>query len=246
VYLTFVDGKPVIKIDRGKPTIKLSPQARATRLGRSITTIPLDAIKQFLSHPRVLTKEEIEQSAYVVSSEDGHLISTTENTIYARDINNNAHRKYKIYRIGEAYRNPGSKKKDILGYEAFHVADAKILAFGDPATLLITDAKREVLLGDRLLPVADDGEEFDQYFIPHAPDHAVDAQIIAVLDGISRIAQHHIVILNKGTQDNMEQGHVMTIYQSGISVRDYIKPKNGKKVQLPEARGRFTHGGTPL
>ena len=39
-------GRPMLKVDRGAPTVKLSPKVRATRVDTPISTIPLTSIEQ--------------------------------------------------------------------------------------------------------------------------------------------------------------------------------------------------------
>jgi len=235
IVLTFVAGKPVLSIQRGRRVVKLSPHARASRLESAIPTIPIDSIKQFLEHPRVITKHELDDAPYIVASEEGRLVSGTENKIYVRGIIDRENIEYSILRPGQAYTNPGGRKKDILGYEAINVGDAKVIKFGDPATLYITKSTREILIGDRLLPVTKE-EEISQHFLPHAPDADVNGLIISVFGGVSRISQYQVVVLNLGIQDNIETGHVLAIYQTGETVRDTINPKMGRKVKLPDER----------
>src|SRR3972149_4969013 len=240
IALTFVDGKPVITGKRGKDnsglnTIKLSPHARASRLETAIPTIPLDSIKQFLKYPRVISKHELDGSPYIVAGEEGRLISGTENKIYVRGITDKENLEYSILRPGQAYMNPGGGKKDILGYEAINVGSANVIKFGDPATLFITNSTREILIGDKLLPVTKE-EEISQHFLPHAPGSTVNGLIISVFGGVSRISQYQVVALNQGLRDNIETGHVLAIYQTGATVRDTVNPKMGGTVKLPDER----------
>lgn len=232
IILTYVEGKPVLTVQRGVPTVKLSPHARPSKLEEAIPTIPLDAIKQFLQHPRVITKHELDDAPYIVASEEGRLISGTENKIYVRGISDRNTIDFSVLRPGEAYKDPGSNEN--LGYEAINVGSARVLKFGDPATLYITKATREILIGDRLLP--HDKEEISQHFFPHAPATEKNGLIISVFGGVSRISQYQVVVLNLGTRDNIETGNVFAIYQSGEIVRDTINPQMGRKVKLPDER----------
>ncbi|MFQ5469670.1 MAG: LysM peptidoglycan-binding domain-containing protein [Gammaproteobacteria bacterium] len=240
IALIFVEGKPMLTVERGRPTVKLSPQKRISKIDTAIPTIPIDAIKQFLEYPRVLTEKQLESAAYIVAGEEGRLISGAENKIYVRGIKHNDLQKFSIYRPGDAYIDPTSKKKEILGYEAIHVADSIVLKHGDPATLLIQSSNHEVLIGDRLLPISKD-MDINQFFQPHAPEADVNGLIISVLNGVSRIAQFDIVVLNLGTENNIEPGHVMAIRQKGQEIRDTVNPKMGKTVRLPDE-----HAGTMM
>lgn len=248
VYLEYdAQGRPVIKVKRGTPTIKmtptqpsntvkLTPKVRATRLETPIATIPLDAIRQFLGQPRILSQEEIDKSGYVLASKDTRLISGAGDHIYARGIvpGEDPKSRYAILRVGKAYRNPGASREDILGYEAIHVADAQAEDFGDPTILRIINSDRETLVGDRLIPRKASG--LDRSFLPRPPATQIEGQIISVIDGVSLIGQFQTVVINKGSQDGLETGHVLAVYESGTTVRDNVGSKPGEAVVLPDLR----------
>ncbi len=229
------NGKPRLVLSRGRPTVRLSPQKRITPLDQAIPTIPMDAIKQFLLYPRVFSREEVEKAGYIVAQDEGSLISASEDKVYVRGIRPEDGSDYYIVRIGETYRNPGARRKDVLGFEALQIAKAKVVSLGDPSAVLVGKANREILIGDRLFPVRDE-EKLDRHFLPHAPDFPIEGQIISVLDGVSRIGQYHSVVLNKGARDGLETGHVLTIYQTGELTRDTVEPRRGKKIRLPNER----------
>jgi hypothetical protein len=249
VYLEYdAAGKPVLRVSRGQPQIKmtpqaqaqgvnkLSPQVRTLRIDAPIATIPLNAIQQFLGQPRVLSKSEVENAAYIISSKDSRLISGAGDRIYARGIRpgQDPNSRYAVLRIGKAYRNPGATGGDILGYEAIHVADARAIDFGDPTTLNIIESSRETLVGDKLVPKKASG--LDQTFIPHPPSTPTNGQIIAVIDGLSRIGQYQTIVINKGDKDGLETGHVLAVFQSGKKVRDVYGSNRGEEVTLPDLR----------
>jgi len=234
IALEYVNGQPVLTLQRGGGMrngrdIKLSPSVREYSHDEAIKPIPLDAIQQFLSRPRVVTKEQLDAAPYVVASYDEHLVAGSGNKIYVRSLDaKDRDTAYGVYRPGEVYRNPGAAKDDILGYEALFVADASVEKTGDPASLVVTRAEREVLIGDRLLPLT---QEPIPYFVPHAPAAGIDGSIIAVVDGVSQIGQYQIVVLNKGGNDGLDQGTVLAIFQSGAMVRDRIGTEPDEKTR---------------
>lgn len=233
VSLTYDEqGNPMLRVDRGKPTVKLSPKVRASREEAPISTIPLDVIGQFLGQPRVLSESEIDKAAYIVSNQDQRLIAGTGDKIYVRGLVPGGDTTYNIFHVGDAYRDPVTHK--VLGYEALHVADATVLAFGDPSTLKIVKSTREALNGDRLFPVREN--QIDQTFIPHPPSGQVNGQIMAVIDGVSRIGQYQTVVLNRGERDGLETGNVLAVYKTGATVRDTVNGAHMQKVRLPDIR----------
>ena len=68
----------------GLPVKKLSPGIRTSPLEASIPSIPGDAIRQFLTKPRVVSKETLDTAPYIVGSEDGNLILGSGNRVYIR------------------------------------------------------------------------------------------------------------------------------------------------------------------
>ncbi|MFV2056876.1 MAG: LysM peptidoglycan-binding domain-containing protein [Thiohalomonadales bacterium] len=232
VSITYDDqGKPILRVERGQATVKLSPKVRSSRIDKPIETVPLNAIQQFLGQPRVVNEADMNNAAYIIAAQDDRLIAGIGDTIYVRGLVSGADKNYTVLRLGSPYRNLGSSN-EILGYEAIHVADATVVAFGDPATLKITHSNRETLIGDRLLPRRD--EDLDQTFIPHPPDTQIDAQIIAVVDGVSMVGQYQTVVVNYGEQDGIETGHVLAVYQSGEVVIDSLA--GSEQVLLPDTK----------
>ena len=101
INLVYVDGKPQLRVQRGKGTYKLSPQARVERLDKAIPTIPIDAIQQFLTQPLVADQSTLENAAYVVSSADEHLIVGAGDRIYVRGSAEDDGDRYHVFRPGE-------------------------------------------------------------------------------------------------------------------------------------------------
>ncbi|MCF6288404.1 MAG: LysM peptidoglycan-binding domain-containing protein [Proteobacteria bacterium] len=86
VSLVYLDGKPRLQVNRGHPTIKLTPQGRIIDRGDAIPTIPLSDILPFLKKLRILDEEEINTAPYIVSMEEGRLRGTDPNLIYVRNL----------------------------------------------------------------------------------------------------------------------------------------------------------------
>lgn len=239
--IVFINGKPVMQISRnGKPvgmapsktypTVRLSPGIREEGLDAAVPTIPLDVIGPFLSRPRVVGEGELEKAPYIMAHADNHLASGGGYQVYVRGLKQETVQgDYSVVREGQVYRRPESS--EVLGYEAVHIGDARLTRFGDPSTMLLTSSKREVLRGDRLMPKGDD--VLQHRFLPHAPAHQVNGQIIAVLEGVKRIGQYQIVVLDLGRQDDIEPGHVLAVNQTGAQVEDIVA---SEQVKLPDER----------
>ena len=66
----------------------------------------------------------------------------------------------------------------------------------------------------------------------------ITGHIINVLDGISQIGQYDVVAIDRGSEDGLETGHVLEIYQSGRRVRNVVKDFGAyeRSVRLPNER----------
>jgi hypothetical protein len=216
--LTYCDGKPCIKVDRGSRTVKLSPQVREIMLDKPIPTIPLDAIYPFLTRPLVVGEETLKNSPYIVASTDERLIAGGGDIIYARGLDDTMGKNYSVFRGGKPYIDVDTE--EVLGYEAIYTGDAELMRMGDPAKLDLVSANREVRAGDRLLVIED--ENYGANFLPKAYEADLDGKIISVFDGLSQVGQYQIVVLNKGSNVLLEPGHVLSIYQAGNMIKDEV------------------------
>jgi len=255
IVMYIVDGKPYITLDgqdglqpegakkktvkpavkSGLKVVKLSPRSRSTNIAKSISTIPMSEIRSFLDRPRVVTEEQLEQAPYIVSSYEEHLISSTGNKIYVRNLTNPIS-SYNVVRPGKEYTDP--ETGDVLGYEAVYLADARLVKAEQdedkPSTFLITKALREVLNNDVLIP----GEERDQVFqfTPRVPAEKINGQIMSVFNGVSQIGQYMVVALNRGEEHGLAPGHVLAIMAKGNVVDDSQRFFLFNNVELPDER----------
>jgi hypothetical protein len=225
IVLTYKDGRPILSLQRDN---KLGPSIYRSPLDTAIPTIPLDAIAQFLTRPFVMDEGELEKAPYVVHFLDDHIVGGAGISLYARKIQQKEPEKYTVVRPGKAYKDP--ETDEILGYEAMYLGEAQLKRPGDPAKLLITDSDLEVVIGDRLIEAEDDEPMIN--FQPRSPEQEIEGQIISVLKGVSQIGQYNVVVLNKGSREGLEPGHVLEILQGGYEIRDTVLGR-GEKVKLP-------------
>lgn len=233
ITLVYVDGRPQLRVARGHPTIKLSPTTREERIDQAIPTIPIDAIKQFLTQPLVVDENELESAPYLVAAADEHILAGAGDRIYVRGVADQQFDKFNVFRPGATYRDPDSG--EILGYEALYVGDTQVERFDDIATMKITRSQREALVGDRLVPVSE--AEVHTNFLPRAPKKQIEGRIIDVVDGVSQIGQYQVVVLNRGSREGLEVGHALAVYQAGAMIRDTISRDPKDVVQLPDEHG---------
>ncbi len=223
-----VSAVPTDAMGRPLQVVKLSPQVREVELEKAIPTIPMDAIRQFLERS-IVVDDDLDDAPYVVAFADEHMAGGSGYRVYVRGIKNDGQIKYMVLHPGKVYRDPDSGEN--LGHEALYLAGASLEREGDPATLGLFNAKREVLKGDRL--IAGEPETFNYSFMPHAPAKNTKGRVISVFDAVNQIGQYQVVALSLGKREGMEQGHVLAVFQDGAKVKDTV---GGGTVKLPDER----------
>ncbi len=232
--LVYIDGQPRVKLTRGSGTDRLSPSVRSQDLDEAISTIPFSVIQPFLSGGMIMSKEDAETLSYIVALRD-HIIAGAGNEVYVSGLDKNAgnNTEYTVLRIDDELKDPDTGK--VLGYEVLFIGNAELRAKGaegEADTLFLTKSDREAYKGDLIRPV---DLRLPMNFFPHAPGEDVEGRIISVVDGVSRIGQFHMVILNKGSRDGLEAGSVLSVWQAGETIRDTVGNLNSrKKVNLPD------------
>ena len=233
ITLVYVDGKPQLRVERGRPTVKLSPTAREERIDQAIHTIPIDAIRPFLTQPLVVDEEEMRTAPYLLTAADEHVVAGAGDRVYVRGVADDSARDFSLYRTGGHYQDPDSG--EILGHKAQYIGDARLDAFAEVSTMTLVRTTREARTGDRLRPTAED--EVYTHFLPRAPENDIEGRIIDVVDGVSQIGQYQVVAINRGAREGLEPGHVLAVYQAGALVTDTLSGKRGDRVRLPDEHG---------
>jgi hypothetical protein len=208
------DGKTQLQLVRG-PATHLAPLLRSAQFDGPIATIPYAAIASFLSHPGVLSKDEVKVAPYVLALRDNHLIAGTGHDVYVKKLRGVVGERYSVVHVGDPLKDPESHQ--VLGYMGTYTATAQITRAGDPATATLTEAARETLRGDVLL-VDTGGGALD--LRPHAPAVALTGQIMAIVNGTLLAGQYQVVALNRGTRHGVEPGHVLLAKESQRKVDD--------------------------
>lgn len=223
------DGNP---IPDSAGRTRLSPRIRSESLDDAIPTISGDSIRQFLVHPRVVDAKTIANAPYVVANHDNHLISSVGNRIYARGPMNRDQTNYGVFRRSKELRDPINGA--LLGYEVTHVADAKLLSTGDPSTLGITSNNMETIAGDILLATND--EVTAHNYVPRLPELRGEGRIVSLVNAISQTGRDQVIVLNVGTDSNIQEGDILAIETRGQQVVDQRGRRRHEHISLPNFR----------
>ncbi len=158
--LIYVDGMPQITVSRpgesdgstpdvirtetvdtsGNKVVKLTPRVHRQTLEDAIPSIPADAIRQFLTRPRVVNAEEWADAPYIVGSDDAHLILGSNNKVYVRGELDKERIRYSVFREGKRLADPDTD--ELLGYEIIYAGQARITKFGEPSTGILSRTTR--------------------------------------------------------------------------------------------------------
>lgn len=216
--------------------VKLTPHLRAESLARQgIPSIPANLIEPFLTRPLVIEPDGLDKAPTIVGTQTDRVIIAAGNSAYVRGIGSSKEDTWYVYRRGGALVDPDTNQT--LGYEAIYLGTAQVTRPGDPATIVLTTAVREVGAGDKL--VAASRPQAISY-APHAPGTKINGRIMSIY-GSGRVGEagpQAIITVNRGRANGIEVGHVLALYNRGGTVRDMSKPQGSENstISLPDER----------
>ncbi len=239
-------------------TIRVSPRTRVETLSgdSSLPTLQTHLIEPFLSEPIIIDEAELMRAPRIVAAPENRVLITRGDRAYARGLAATPLKQrvegrddaYRVFREARPLRDPVTKS--VLGYEAMYLGKAalvrsesnemvRVSSGKDENTIIagtidIVSAKEEMRVGDRLLP--EPPRQFLSY-VPHAPTGPMDGTIVSVYGNAVAIAgQNQVVVINKGTADGVEMGHVLAILKDGARKVDRSQPGESTNIKLPSER----------
>ncbi len=222
-----------------KEDVRLSPQTRMEGMGKeAISAIPASVIETFLSRPLIVDENGLKNALHIVASQEGRVYMGKGDKAYVRgDLNGGT--SFQVFRPGTPLKDPETKK--IMGYEAVFLGTAKLERTGKTAveahTFSIVDAKEEMGVGDRLMPVPP--LPIINY-MPHPPERQTDARVASIYGGVTYAGQNQVVAINRGKDDGLDIGTVLQLSHSAGMVEDKTTKKGWfglggtTKVKLPD------------
>ena len=220
-------------------TVMLSPRVRSQLLDNgAIASIPLQLIAPFLNEAVVMSEDELAAAPRVVATQEGRVMISRGETAYVRGDLGGA-RSFTLFRQSKPLRDPGTN--ELLGYEAGYIGTADFVRAegtspaGDlpvPATFVMTSARQEAGVGDRLAPVP--ARDFSAY-VPHPPAAPMAGQVVSIYGEALTAGQNQIVTINRGRREGVERGHVLALWRAGARAVDNTGPK-AQPIQLPDER----------
>ena len=262
LYLEKLDGMARLRmgpLPDGAPlsTVRVSPRTRLASLpDTSIPTLPPGAIEPFLNEAIIVGEGELDRAPRIVAGPADRVLLTQGDRAYVLgrtgtpmgERNPRVVEAFRIFREAKELKDPLTEQ--VLGYEAHYLGSADLVRSESiqklrvssgkmedtvvPATIDITRAKEEMRVGDRLLP--EPPRQLASY-VPRAPTVPVEGTIVSVYgDAVSLVGQSQVVVINRGTAEGVENGHVMAILKAGRRVLDRSQPGERVEMQLPDER----------
>jgi hypothetical protein len=229
VWLDYSDGNPRLRL--GKPIQeKLQPRIHSTAVQQVIPSIPPNAIEPFISHPLIVEAGIELSSARIVATQEDRVMLGNGDTAFVSGIPDTSIEKWHIFRPGKPLKDP--ETGEVIAHEAFFLGNARLVQAGDPATVLITQAKEEVTRGDWLKPAP---PQNIVAYVPRRPEVDVKARIMSIYGGVSEGGAGSVVTLNRGEADGVEGGHVLALFRKRVSV-DLDDRQRRVSTEIPEER----------
>ena len=246
----------------GPPTesVKVSPRTRFSSLAdATIPTLSASAIEPFLAEPLIVDAAEFAVAPRIVATQEGRVLLSRGDRAYAKGdyaagktgkVLSDAKGQptdYRVFRNTTPLKDPTTGA--ILAYEAQFVGkaelirgessqevlnkDGKTTTDSVPATIDIVSAKEEMRIGDRLIA---EPPPSSQNYVPRAPTTPIVGQIVSVYGSAVRFAsENQVVVVNRGSKDGLERGHVMAILKDGERFADKTDPSR-PQIKLPNER----------
>lgn len=188
---------------------KLSPQVYAKDVVSPIASIPLDAIRPFLTEPLVSETEDSPLEPTVVAIDQERVIAGIGDVIYGKNLTEETDT-WHVYRRAKALKDPVNPK-NILGYEAQYVATARVSVpakDNKAAEMRVISSKHEIVPSDRMLPA---GKSELLAIPPHAPMSGVTAAVASIYGGVEFGGKNSVIAVSAGKNMGLEPGHVLAI-----------------------------------
>lgn len=219
-------------------TVRLSPHTRVSgQDGDAISSIPSAAIEPFLTQPIVVDEETLATPARIFSLPEGRVYLGKGENAYARGLpageGGQAGTEWQAYRPVRPLKDPVTGS--VLGYEADFLGTLRVVraATGPQAVtkMEVLSSKEEMGVGSQLMPLP---PRVPVRYTPHAPEGDVHGAVAKVTGGVRFGGTDQVVVLNIGSQQGLEPGHVLSLARAGALVKDATA--GNEAVQLPAER----------
>ncbi len=247
--------------EAGAAALKLEPKIYEDRKTEPIPIIPPQTIQPFLSEPRIVEADTLDRAPRIFATEESRVMLGVGNVAYAVGIESKD-KLWQAYRPAKPLKDPEtgeilgfeafylgslrvSRDADpvepgpaVKAETGLSVINELVGTAAPPlqktvTTLEVVSSKREMGVGDRLMPTA---RPDVVSYAPHAPTQALEGRIASLYDGVGEAGPQSIVTLNRGKAQGVEMGHVLAIYHRGKNIKAKDGEDAGTVYRLPDER----------
>jgi LysM repeat protein len=227
------DGRARLMVGGGESREgKLQPTIRDMGSERAaIRSIPTNLIQPFLSQPQVLEPSAMNDAPRIVATQEGRVWVGRGDSAYARGITNDAVLNYSVFRPLRPLFDPDDvNRKSPIAYEAVYLGTVNVSRPGEVAKVHVQESKKEIGVGDRMLPIE---QQALIIYVPKAPSGPVEARVISIYDGVRFAGGGQIITLNRGSNEGLTIGDTLQLWRAGETIEDRTLP--GRQfVKLPD------------
>ena len=170
---------------------------------------------KYARHDTFVTPRELAESGAISAAFEEKLMLSTSDRAYARFQSAAEVRPgetYVLYKTERQIVHPITK--ELFGYQSVVLGSAKVIAVDDKAATVIIGQTYEPIERGAML-----GPWTDKFYRPVArrPNRqALEGRIIAgQADVLTMLGEHHVVFIDRGEKDGVEEGNVFTVVRSG-------------------------------
>jgi len=232
--LIWRNGQPVLSL---KPVVKLSPKIRVSEK-KAVPTVEEGLMLPYLHSDRLIDQDTLKSASRVLGTSEGRKFLTSADQLYISG--NSEHQAWGIYRAVESYQRE-TPNAHIVSLRL--IAKAELNEVTNEFTSLKVESQRqEILLNDVALPeLGAESVSLSTTFYP-APSPAGEfANILGSMSGSQFSAKNQVLIIDRGTHDNLRQGSMFDLKAGGATVfkkqGEYTYEGSvGDKVELPDTK----------
>lgn len=240
IILCVIKGQKLVGVDTGEGCAGLEKAMNAPApavapvqsVAGSIPAIPLSSIEAWLDRMIIVKPEDYKTTPYVIASKSKNIITGEGNKIYAKGVPLIVGQRYGVYREGEPYIDPLTKK--VIGLEVTQVASGIVTDVAPNGVSSIELKKsfgQEVREGDRVF--VEVGQYLPAMFYPKPATVSRGGRVIRLMSSISSVGRDGVMAINLGTNQGASAGDVLSVFQKGALVRDDFAAEKGGAVRLP-------------
>lgn len=230
--LIWRDGQPVLSL---KPVVKLSPKIRVSEK-KAVPTVEEGLVLPYLHSDRLVDQGTLDSASRVLGTSDGRKFLTSADQLFISG--ESGHQNWGIYRAVESYQRQNPKAK-IISLRLIAKATLNGMS-SDFTSLKVESQRQEILLNDVALPdLGIESVGFSTTFYPAPSPVGAFANILGSINGSQFSAKNQVLIIDRGTYDNLRQGSMFDLKAGGATVfkkqGEYTYDGSiGDKVELPD------------